>query len=95
MSPADPSDRVEPGLDTVERMTTSEVLALARISRATLWRRINEARLPRPVDCGRQSLFLRRDVIAALTIQPSLRSHTEATEKRLEMLRRRRQKKGA
>lgn len=75
-----------------ERMTTTEVLALARISRATLWRRVASGRLPRPIDHGRQSLFARVAVIAALTKEPAPVSHTLETERRLTALRRRRHK---
>lgn len=85
---------VEPqGAAGVERMTTGEVLALARISRATMWRRIACGRLPRPVDQARQALFLKADVIQALataTAQPV--SISVAIEQRLEALRRRRRK---
>lgn len=48
------------------RLTTAEVCAQARLSRATLWRRIACGRLPRPVDYGRQALFCRSAVLEAL-----------------------------
>lgn len=77
----------------VERMTTAEVLALARISRATLWRRIASGRLPAPADQGRQALFVKQAVIAALTTDAAQpRDVTVAIEQRLEQLRRRRRK---
>ncbi|MCV0416515.1 MAG: helix-turn-helix domain-containing protein [Brevundimonas sp.] len=79
----------------VERMTTDEVTALARISRATLWRRVAAGRLPKPVDQARQSLFLKSAVVKALAGEAN-RPHSMAveTERRLEALRRRRLKKG-
>lgn len=77
----------------VERMTTSEVLALARISRATLWRRVRCGRLPAPTDQGRQALFLKSAVIAALSAEADRRPDVAvAIEQRLEQLRRRRRK---
>lgn len=73
-----------------ERLTTSEVLTLLRISRATLWRRIAEDRLPRPLDRGRQALFAKEAVLeAAGRDDRRLRSHTTATQARLEALKRR------
>ena len=47
-------------------MTTAEVVAWLRVSRATLWRRVASGRLPRPVDQGRQAIFSRSEVAAAL-----------------------------
>ena len=83
-----PPEDLDPG--AVERLTTQEVLALARVSKATLWRRIAQGRLPAPVDRGRQALFVRAAVLEALRVsnQTPL-SHTLATEDRLEALRRR------
>lgn len=74
---------------TVERLTTSEVMSLARISRATLWRRVAAGHLPRPVGRGRQALFSRFAVIRALETETIPFSVTVATEQRLETLRRR------
>lgn len=74
----------------VERMTTDEVLALARVSRATMWRRIACGRLPRPIDRGRQALFLKQAVHAALAAENTTpQSHKLRTESRLDALRRR------
>ncbi|MBJ7484203.1 helix-turn-helix domain-containing protein [Brevundimonas sp.] len=89
MSDAEPQD-----LAAAQRLTTAEVMALARISRATLWRRVASGRLPTPIDHGRQSLFARLAVIAALTKEPVPMSHTLETERRLAALRRRRHKGG-
>lgn len=50
------------------RITTAEVCALGRFSRATMWRRIAAGALPGPVDQARQALFDRDAVIAALTV---------------------------
>jgi predicted DNA-binding transcriptional regulator AlpA len=81
------------GPEALERMTTQEVMALARISRATLWRRVAARRLPAPVDQGRQALFLKVDVLAALQGEAAGPvSVTVAAVQRLEALRRRRQK---
>lgn len=75
----------------VERLTTVEVMSLARISRATLWRRVSAGRLPYPVDRGRQALFLRIEVVAALRAQATKPcSVSVAIEQRLDALRRRR-----
>ena len=75
---------------TIERLTTTEVLALLRISRATLWRRIAEGRLPRPQDHGREALFCKAAVVeAALRDDERLRSFAIRTENRLEWFRRR------
>ena len=80
-------------LSRVERLTTHEVLALARISRATLWRRVASGRLPPPIDFGRQALFSRVAVVAALALEATATSRTLETERRLEALRRRRTEK--
>lgn len=48
------------------RLDTAEVCAIARISRATLWRRIAAGRLPAPVDRGRRALFDADAVFSAL-----------------------------
>lgn len=75
------------------RLTTDEVCALARISRATLWRRVAQGRLPRPIDHARQALFSARDVSEALdcpepvTEAPSIDA---VIAQRLAVLRRRR-----
>ncbi len=86
----DPSEVTE----GVERPTTHEVMALARISRATLWRRVLAGRLPPPIDQARQALFLKSAVMLALAVEPS-RPHSAAVaaEQRLEALRRLRHKK--
>jgi predicted DNA-binding transcriptional regulator AlpA len=81
----------EPQGVALERMTTGEVLALARISRATLWRRIACGRLPRPVDQAREALFSKVEVIQALA-SAKQDPASVAIEQRLEALRRRRQK---
>lgn len=79
-----------PSPATIERLTTSEVLALLRISRATLWRRIADGRLPRPQDHGRQALFCKAAVVeAAQKDDQRLRSFAIRTEDRLEQFRRR------
>lgn len=73
------------------RLTTAEVMSLARISRATLWRRISAGRLPQPVDRAREALFSEAEVHAALNAaSTTAMSQTLRTEERLEMLRRRR-----
>ena len=54
------------------RITTAEVCALARISRATMWRRVRAGALPRPIDYGREALFDQGQVVAALAV-PQLR----------------------
>ncbi|WP_292035591.1 MULTISPECIES: helix-turn-helix domain-containing protein [unclassified Brevundimonas] len=48
------------------RLTTTEVCQLARLSRASVWRRIAAGRLPGPIDHGRQALFCARAVADAL-----------------------------
>ena len=88
------SDIEAQNLAAAQRMTTAEVMALARISRATLWRRVASGRLPTPIDQGRQSLFACMAVITALTKEPAPVSHTLETERRLAALRRRRHKGG-
>ena len=50
----------------MQRLTTREVCALARLSPATVWRRIRSGELPKPVDYGRQALFDRVAVEQAL-----------------------------
>lgn len=83
---------MNPGLPApaIERLTTTEVLALLRISRATLWRRIGQGRLPRPVDHGRQALFCKASVVDAATKDDArLRSYSLQTEERLKRFRRR------
>ncbi len=50
------------------RITTSEVCALGRFSRATLWRRVKAGTLPAPIDQSRQAIFERERVIAALGV---------------------------
>lgn len=83
-------DALNSELAGVERLTTEEVMALARISRASLWRRVGDGRLPKPIDRARQALFSRVAVIEALA--PTRRPLSQAliTEARLEALRRRR-----
>ena len=74
----------------VERLTTYEVLALSRISRASLWRRVASGRLPKPIDRGRQALFLKSAVLEALGADGlTSQSHKLRTEDRLDALRRR------
>jgi predicted DNA-binding transcriptional regulator AlpA len=48
------------------RLTTTEVCRLARLSRASVWRRISTGRLPGPIDHGREALFCARAVAQAL-----------------------------
>ena len=79
----------------VERLTTEEVMALARISRASLWRRVGDGRLPMPIDRARQALFSRVAVIEALAITRRPLARAVVTEARLDALRRRRHKKEA
>ena len=75
------------------RLTTCEVLALLRLSRATLWRRIAAGRFPAPVDRGRQALFSRAAVLTALNAgDQTPHSLTVAIEQRLDALSRRRRK---
>nr|WP_314188138.1 hypothetical protein [uncultured Brevundimonas sp.] len=50
------------------RITTSEVCVLGRFSRATLWRRVASGALPAPIDQGREAIFDRDRVVAALAI---------------------------
>ena len=52
------------------RLTTREVCAAARISRATLWRRVACGRLPGPIDHARQALFCAQAVQRALDAPP-------------------------
>lgn len=49
-----------------QRLTTREVCQLARLSRASVWRRIASGRLPGPIDYGRQALFCAQAVSQAL-----------------------------
>lgn len=48
------------------RLTTREVCALGRFSRATMWRRVRKGWLPGPIDHAREALFDDRAVRAAL-----------------------------
>lgn len=49
------------------RMTTSEVCAVARFSKATLQRRIKTGLIDlKPIDRGQEKLYLRADVVRAL-----------------------------
>jgi len=81
----------QPTPEDVARLTTDEVLALTRISRATLWRRVASGRLPGPIDQGRQSLFLKSAVLSALRREAGQSlTRTVAVEQRLEAMRRRR-----
>jgi predicted DNA-binding transcriptional regulator AlpA len=50
------------------RLTTAEVCARARISRASLWRRVACGRLPAPIDQARQALFCAAAIERALSI---------------------------
>ena len=52
------------------RYTTSEVCAMAGYGPTTLWRRIQQGRMPKPVDRGRENLFQAREVKQALGIDP-------------------------
>lgn len=52
------------------RLTTTEVCQLARLSRASVWRRIAAGRLPAPIDHGRQALFCAQAVAEALQKTP-------------------------
>lgn len=82
------------GREAIERLTTTEVMSIARISRATLWRRVATGRLPMPVDRGRQALFVKQSVFAALQVESAQPlSVTVTIEQRLDALRRRREKK--
>ena len=71
----------------VERLTTSEVLQLARLSRSTLWRRVAGGRLPAPVDHGRQALFSKAEVIFALQADAGRRHSEAAIDERLAAMR--------
>ena len=53
-------------VDLPERMTTTEVCALARFSAITLWRRRKQGKMPRAIDRGREALFDRDAVLRAL-----------------------------
>jgi predicted DNA-binding transcriptional regulator AlpA len=65
----------------MNRITTSEVCALGRFSRATLWRRIASGALPPPIDHAREAIFDRDRVMAALAIRrPRWRKPTPAPE---------------
>ena len=57
----------DPGLPPT-RMTTAEVCARARISRASLWRRVADGRLPAPIDHARQALFCSAAVERSLSL---------------------------
>lgn len=59
-------DHTEFGL----RLTTREVCDLAKFSSVTLWRRIRAGRMPQPIDRGREAIFDRAAVVAALTAKP-------------------------
>lgn len=48
------------------RLTTREVCQIARLSRASVWRRIASGRLPAPIDHGREALFCAHAVAQAL-----------------------------
>ena len=50
----------------MQRLTTREVCALARLSPATVWRRVRSGEFPKPVDYGRQALFDRSAIEQAL-----------------------------
>lgn len=50
------------------RLTTSEVCALGRFSRATLWRRVAAGTLPAPIDQAREAIFDRERVMGALAV---------------------------
>lgn len=59
-----------PLLAAAARLTSQEVCTRLRISRATLWRRIQAGLVPPPVDRGRQSLFA-ATVIESLIERPA------------------------
>ena len=63
-----------PTSDVSRRLTTAEVLRLARISRTTLWRRINSRLLPPPIDQARSSLFDEQAILTALARPRAARS---------------------
>lgn len=71
---------IEPAVAPVPhpRLTTTEVCQLARLSRASVWRRIAAGRLPAPIDHGRQALFCAQAVAAALQKTPERPSPEEA-----------------
>lgn len=50
------------------RMYTADVVALAKISRSTLLRRVRAGQFPKPVDRGKQFIFSGIAVYAALGI---------------------------
>lgn len=52
--------------DDIIRLTTTEVCALARISRTTLWRRIRAGRMPKKIDQANEALFSADEVFAVL-----------------------------
>lgn len=54
----------------MQRLTTKEVCDLARLSPATVWRRVRRGELPKPIDYGRQALFDRSAVEQALGWHP-------------------------
>ena len=65
----------------MNRITTSEVCALGRFSRATLWRRVASGALPPPIDQAREAIFDRDRVMAALAIpRPRWRKPKAAPE---------------
>lgn len=58
--------RGEQDFTPLARLTTTEVCQIARISRATLWRRVACGRLPKPIDQARQALFCAEGIERAL-----------------------------
>lgn len=74
MAPPLPGSAVAPV--SRARLTTTEVCQLARLSRASVWRRIAAGRLPAPIDHGRQALFCAEAITRALSrpaVEPAAR----------------------
>jgi hypothetical protein len=57
-----------PSPDAEPRMFASEVALIAKVSRVTVQRRINDGKLPKPVDRGKEDIFDRRAIYQALGI---------------------------
>jgi hypothetical protein len=64
-----------PSPDAEPRITTSEIAAIARVSTTTILRRADGKRLPRSIDHGKEHIFDRRAIYAALGIQQPDRNH--------------------
>lgn len=52
------------------RYTTTQVCAMAGYGPTTLWRRVRQGRMPKPVDRGRENLFAAHEVKQALGLDP-------------------------